>query len=50
MFLGSITTNSVQRQGTLLVRQYHWLLNHSQLENVNRVIIVVTDGENHEDK
>lgn len=50
MFLGSISTNSVQRQGTAIGSAISLASkSFTQLENVNRVIIVVTDGENHED-
>ncbi len=50
MFLGAINTESVPVQGTAIGSAINLAVgSFSKQENVNRAIIVVTDGENHED-
>ncbi len=50
MFLGSINTNVVPVQGTAIGAAINLAVtSFSQQEGVNRAIIVITDGENHED-
>lgn len=50
MFLNSITTGMVPVQGTAIGAAINRASNSfSQQENVNKAIIIITDGENHED-
>ena len=50
MFLSSIDTDIVPTQGTAIGSAINLALNSfSQQEDINRAIIVITDGENHED-
>ncbi len=50
MFLQSINTNIVPTQGTAIGAAINLCVNSfSSQENINRAIIVITDGENHED-
>ncbi len=50
MFLASIDTDIVPTQGTAIGSAINLAVNSfSQQEDINRAIIVITDGENHED-
>ncbi len=50
MFLESVTTGMVQTQGTAIGAAINLCQNSfSQAEDANRAIIIITDGENHED-
>lgn len=50
MFLSSINTDIVPTQGTAIGAAINLAVNSfSSIEEVNRAIIVITDGENHED-
>jgi Ca-activated chloride channel family protein len=50
MFLNSINTDIVPTQGTAIGSAINLAVNSfSQQEDINRAIIVITDGENHED-
>ncbi len=50
MFMQSITTGMVPTQGTAIGAAINLCRNSfSQKEDVNRAIVVITDGENHED-
>lgn len=50
MFLQSINTNMVPTQGTAIGAAINLCMNSfSAQENINRAIVVITDGENHED-
>ena len=50
MFLQTVTTGMVPVQGTAIGTAIKTCMNSfSQQEDVNRAIIVITDGENHED-
>lgn len=50
MFLSSITTDAIGTQGTAIGAAINKGINSfTSDENVNRAIIVITDGENHED-
>ena len=50
MFLNTITTDAVSKQGTAIGSAiYKGIQSFTSDENVNRAIIVITDGENHED-
>ncbi len=50
MFLQSINTNMVPTQGTAIGAAINLCLNSfSSQQDINRAIIVITDGENHED-
>lgn len=50
MFLSSITTDIVPTQGTAIGTAINLATrSFSDMEDVNRAIIVITDGENHED-
>ena len=50
MFLQSINTNMVQTQGTAIGSAINLCLNSFSLQqDINRAIVVITDGENHED-
>lgn len=51
MFLNTIHTDMVPTQGTAIGAAINKAINSfSQQENINRAIIVITDGENHEDQ
>jgi len=50
MFLAAVKTNMVPVQGTAIGTAINLAVSSfSQQENINRAIIIVTDGENHED-
>ncbi|WP_026472984.1 VWA domain-containing protein [Alkaliflexus imshenetskii] len=50
MFVSNITTDIVPTQGTAIGAAINLAINSfTELEEVNRAIIVITDGENHED-
>jgi Ca-activated chloride channel homolog len=50
MFLAAVNTSMVPVQGTAIGEAVNLAVSSfSQQENVNRAIIVITDGENHED-
>lgn len=50
MFVSNITTDIVPTQGTAIGASINLAINSfTELEEVNRAIIVITDGENHED-
>lgn len=50
MFLGGITTNSVPTQGTDIGAAIRLgIKSFTKQEGVNRAIIIITDGENHEE-
>lgn len=50
MFISNITTDIVPTQGTAIGAAINLAINSfTDLEEVNRAIIVITDGENHED-
>lgn len=50
MFLNSINTDVVPTQGTAIGKAINLAMNSfSQQKDINRAIIVITDGENHED-
>jgi len=50
MFLNSITTDAVATQGTAIGAAINKaIVSFTSQEDVNRAIIVITDGENHED-
>jgi len=50
MFLSSVNTNTVPVQGTAIGAAINMsLASFSAQEDINRAIIVITDGENHED-
>lgn len=50
LFLSSISTETVPTQGTAIGAAINLATNSfSQQEDINRAIIVITDGENHED-
>lgn len=50
MFLANITTNIVPIQGTAIGSAINLATqSFTEIEDVNRAIIVITDGENHED-
>ncbi len=50
MFLSGINTDMVPTQGTAIGSAINLAVNSfTQQEGVNRVVIVITDGENHED-
>ncbi len=50
MFMQSVSTGMVQTQGTAIGQAINLCVNSfSQNEGVSRAVIVITDGENHED-
>lgn len=50
MFMQSVSTGMVQTQGTAIGQAINMCVNSfSQTEGVSRAVIVITDGENHED-
>ncbi len=50
MFLSSVSTGMVPTQGTAIGAAINMCMNSfTQQEDINRAIIVITDGENHED-